>query len=208
MPPRKTTAPSVVRTSLKRRSGQLMGFLPLSVSLFPVGLPLRPTSVLDGCGLKLQRRWTRTDVWLYPKSVCLFECVRCMPESKFPFFPYTICKSEFAEERAPSVCFGFVSLVPRWGRSVDIALYCLFVECMCIRSALRTFPLNVGLCKNTATLASSAEQTTALSKYLPAPALSQLAVVDFRAQVQMRPGHVLMTSSQNKYVSPHTLSCI
>lgn len=37
--------PAVVKTELNRRSGQLMGFLPLSVSLFPVGLPQRPTSV-------------------------------------------------------------------------------------------------------------------------------------------------------------------
>lgn len=141
-------------------------------------------------------------------QVCLFVRMCTLHAWVKISFLYTICKNEFAEEQAPSVCFGFVSLVPQWSHRVDIALYCLFVEAMCIRSALHTFPVNVGLWKITASLASSVEQTTALSKYLPAPTLSQLAQVDFRAKVQMRPGHALMTSNWIKCVPPHTFCCI
>lgn len=208
MPPRKTTASSVVSTGLKRRSGQQMGFLPWCVSLFPVGLPLRPTSVQMDAG-KSSSDGERAQMFDFIPNlfVCPYVCVACLSQNFLSFLTQFV-KVNLLKSAAPSVCFGFVFLVPRWSRSVDITLYCLFVECVCIRSALHTFPVSVGLCKNTASLASSAEQTTALSKYLPAPTLSQLAVVDFLAEVQMRPEHVLMTSNRNKYAPPHTFSCI
>lgn len=179
MPLRKTTAPSVVSTSLKRRSGQLMGFLPLSVSLFPVGLPLRPTSVQMDAG-KSSNDGERAQMFDFIPNlfVCSYVCVACLSQNFLSILPQFVKVNLLQSELHPSV----LGLSP-WclGGAAALILHYTAYLCMCIRSALHTFPVNVGLCKNTASLASSVKQTTALSKYLPAPTLSQLAMVDFRA---------------------------
>lgn len=93
-----------------------------------------------------------------------------MPESKFPpffCFLYTICKSEFAKDCLFWVCFPGTSF-----EGAALVLHdCLFVECVVYMFS------TAGLCKN----ASPVEQTTALSKYLQVPTLSDLALVDFLA---------------------------
>lgn len=95
MPLRKTTAPSVVSSSLERRSGQLKGFLPLSVSLFPVGLPLRPTSVQidagesSSDGERAQMFDSIPNLFASYSYVCV--CVCCLPAYKMSLPFYTIC---------------------------------------------------------------------------------------------------------------------
>lgn len=113
-----------------------------------------------------------------------------MPESKFPFLSSS---AQFVEmnllqrELRRSV----LGLSP-WSlsRATELILhYAAYLSrpCVYVQHCTR-FPLTLGSEKLRLSLASSVEQTTALAKYLPAPALSQLAQVDFRAKVQMRPG--------------------
>lgn len=92
----------------KQRSGQLISFILLNVSLFPVALPQRPTSVQIQVNLPLI--WCSQDAECrclnLNKYICLWMCV-C--DSKFPFFLCAIYKNEFFVELTPSVCSPFLS---------------------------------------------------------------------------------------------------
>lgn len=92
----------------KQRSGQLISFILLNVSLFPVALPQRPTSVqiqvnlpLICCSQDAECRCLNLN-----KYICLWMCV-C--DSKFPFFLCAIYKNEFFVKLTPSVCSPFLS---------------------------------------------------------------------------------------------------
>lgn len=161
------------------------GVLPLCVSLFPAGPPLRPKPAQMGVS----------------KMSAKVECVQ-MFECKPNIF-VVVCKSVWVKIsflslhnlykwicwKASSICLAALSacfvlshsppcsfLISLWRHSVDIVSYCLFVETMCIHSERHTFPVNIRdwihSKKITASPARFAEQTIALSKYQPAPTLS------------------------------------
>lgn len=185
-----------------------MGFLPLSVSLFPVGLPLRPTLVqMDAGESSCEGERAQMFDFIPNLFVCSYAHVACLSQNFLSFFTQFVQVNLLKSKLHRSVLG-----LPPWSLSRATALilhYSAYLLRPCVYVQLCTrFPLTLDSEKITAFLASSVEQTTALSKYLPAPTLSQLAQVDFRTKVQMRPGHALMTSNRNKYVPPHTFCCI
>lgn len=150
IPLRKVTVPSGVKTQLNRRSGQLMGFLPLSVSLFPVGLPQRSSSVQMEVSKNVHKGEC---VQMFEFIPSIFVCEGVWVKISFLSLHNLekwICRKASSICLTPlPACFGLSSSPPcsfhisLWSHSVDIVLYCLFVEAMCIHSELCTFPVNI-----------------------------------------------------------------
>lgn len=81
-----------------------MGFLPLSVSLFPVGLPLRPTSVQMDAG-KSCNDGERAQMFDFIPNlfVCSYVCVACLSQNFLSILTQFVKVNLLQSELHPSV---------------------------------------------------------------------------------------------------------
>lgn len=144
-----------------------MGFLPLSVSLFPVGLPQRPTSVQMGVGkapvmVNAHRCLNLYQIYLF---VCMCVCA-CLSQNFLSFFTQFVKVNLLKSKLHLSV----LGLSPHslCGATASILHYTAYLlrPCVYIQRCTR-FPLTLGAEKWRLL-----RPVSALSKYQPAPTLS------------------------------------